>query len=284
MNYPNPRVWIVVMTIFSALFFLNFQFKKALRNFFNNQRIQYIFKTQALNEGDVKVVLLCSSLGKQGISDSWILNKRMRQINSLSFEFVKVPFAAATLEDFVDNQLLFEKLIVYDPDYVVFQESYLFIDRVKNINFFSLRNTINFQNIRQLFEISDAKMERSIRNKNTMNIYADSLSNESDFLMYRSEIRTSPSLAKFKTELNATLLVLELPLPGHFENMMDSIRMTDQYHKIYQAEKRLTNFIYLDYPRSHPFSYYNDESHMNDKGEEVFTDWFLQTLRAIYYQ
>lgn len=284
MNYVHPRVWLVVFVLFSVLFVLNIQFKDTIKTYFNNQRIDYIFKTQAKNKGDVKVLLLCSSLGKQGISDSDELNQLMAEIDSSRFEFVKVSIRTASLTtDFIENQSLYERIIDYDPDYIVFQESYLFIDRIEDVTTVSLRNTINAQNILELIGVKST-IQEALKNIETTSVYEDSTLNNSPFLSRRIQIRDEACLNIFTKDLRATILVLELPLPGYFEDVMDSIRQTRSYQEIYNAEKEKTDFIYLAFPKRLPFAYYYDASHMNDFGERVYTSWFLKTLSNIHNQ
>ncbi|MEQ9008432.1 MAG: hypothetical protein RLP12_11145, partial [Ekhidna sp.] len=195
--------------------------------------------------------------------------------------FVKLPIAAATLEDFTGNQLLLDRLKTYNPDYLLIQESFLLVDRIKDVNSFSLRNTISFQNIKEMTLRSPDVMERGIKNKNTLNVYSDSLTRSSHFLTRRSNIRSFSSLEAF-SNLNSELLVFEIPLPSFLETVMDSIRQSDQYREVYTTTKKLSNFRYIKYPYSHPFSHYYDESHMNDIGEQIFTTWFLKKISEIH--
>lgn len=282
MNYVHPRVWLFVMVIFSIIFVLNLQFKNSIRKYVFSQKISSIFDSQARNEGDVKVVLLCSSLGKQGLSDSHILNQLMEEFDSSKFEFVKISIDAASLEDFTDNQLLYNKLIEYEPDYIILQESYLFIDRIRMLRFYSIRHTIGIRQLYELFQRSKSSKRMIVENTKTNEIYVDSLKNQSHFLMGRNKIRESPTLHNFTKNIGATILVTELPLPRHFEDVMDSTRQTQSYQKIFAEEKNKTDFIYLKYPRSHPFSHYYDESHMNDVGEQIFTRWLLHKISEIH--
>ena len=283
MKYPHPKIWLSVGLIFSMVFAINFYFQDELRAYFNKSRIEHVFESQAHKDGAVRVVLLCSSLGKQGLSDVSILNKKMKTIDSSQkYEFVKLPFVAARLEDFTENPLLLKKLKEYDPHFLVFQESYLFTDRVKDLHFYALRNTISFYNVRAaLLHRTEHMLEQAILNKKTVEIYPDSLSTQSRLLSDRNKFREEPSLTDFSEMLKATIVVLEVPLPRPFEEKMDSIRQVDSYHAIFRKEKEVNDFIYFDYPRKHPFAYYYDESHMNDVGEQVYTDWFLRRLRVL---
>ncbi|SNS74177.1 hypothetical protein SAMN05421640_1066 [Ekhidna lutea] len=282
MKYPHPRVWGVVIMVFSALFFSNLQFREVIREHIINGRIKYIFDSYAKSDAEVKVVFLCSSHGKDAISDGPVLNQKMKKLDSISYEFVKVPIPGAALEDFTTNQLLIDRLADYNPDYLLIQESYLFIDLIKNINSFSLRKTISFQNIKEILDGSGSIMEQGIQNKNTRSIHPDSLMRTSNFLVKRSNIRSSSSLKPFRTAFDAKLIVFEIPLPAYFETLKDSIRQTNQYKEIFTRVKRQTDFTYVAYPNSHPFSHYFDVSHMNDIGEQVYTDWLLKRISGIH--
>lgn len=282
MNYIHPRVWLVVGSVFSFFFVLILTIQPRIKKHFHNQKIEEVFNAQARKEGDIKVVLLCSSMGRQAISDGHILNHQMESYDSIKFEFVKVSFSNANLKDFTQNQVLREKLVDYEPDYILLQESYLFMDQRRTLSSYSLRSTINYRQILELFDGPDTPKKKIADNYKIIDVYADSLSSESRFFNIRKKIRETPVLEEFTKGLSATILVAELPLPGHFEGVMDSIRQTQPYQSILQKEKTATDFTYLEYPIAHPFAFFYDESHMNDFGEAVYTKWLLQKISVIH--
>lgn len=280
MNYPPLKVWLITLLLFSVTFFVNGFFQDEIHRFFLDRRFEYVFSTQATTTDDVKVVILCSSLGHQAIGDVALLDDMMPVFDqAFDYEFVKLTVTGANLEDFTGSQLLMDQLVAYDPDILVIQESFLFFDRKEYLQSYSLRRTVT-RILKNLFS-NPQSSEKALLNRVTEEVYKDSLRYHSPFLSRRVEVRKQPSLNLFSEKLDAVIVVAEVPLPELYERAMDEKRGSDVYTSLFRAEYKLTSFHYLDFKEPLPFSYYYDESHMNDRGEWKYTNWLLQKLRSI---
>ncbi|WP_339793317.1 SGNH/GDSL hydrolase family protein [uncultured Imperialibacter sp.] len=208
----------------------------------------------------------------------------MKERYNAEFSIVKIYRRGGSVSDFYRNENLANEIIAFKPQYLFIQESLItFYEEEK----FTLGKRISTRALRELFQ-KDREKSNIIfpPNDNELQI------NTGDSLRLEDKIRETEGskvvegvmkdgLEKFlrrMTKNNIKLVAINIPYPNKLENVMDSLRNSNAYKDLVEWYKGDFGFDFLDIDIDMPFSYYFDLAHMNPKGEEIYTDWFIDQV------
>lgn len=285
---PPLKVWtwsilISVLLLLSLTCYLQF-FGSNLN--LANDEIKKAFD-QASQNRDIKILLLGNSLTQQGISDPDELEKLLSHRADKNVSIVKLVRGGAQLEYFIENDFFKHKLSEFKPDYLIIQEAVFCFERSGFLYKYHLRHYFTF-----------GEFLRRLISKNTSNTMQNDNSKVGNSIdttqllplkkrAIQKKIRSSGDSVLLnhmlkKTDANDTkLLILRVPYPHPIELAMDSLRATDKYTNYRKWTIDRYNAQYINAEMKMPFRNYFDHGHMNDKGEKIFTKWFINEMAEI---
>ena len=285
MKHPSINIWIITIFIFTVTVSILHFNRGSIRRLLLKKPIEVAFAHQSPDsDAVVKVVLLCSSHGKEALSDASTLNE-VASINEdgINYDFVKITRSIATLEDYALNEALLKEIELYDPTYVVIQESISFFNRSRTLYMMGLKNDIQFS--KHLKALSNEafylKMMSNTTNKDHQPVDSTVWLNRN--MLPEKQLRPDDGLlSKFIQAFNRKAIILHIPLPGPIEADLDSARNTLAYRNIFSKEQALSNFTIFWFKNDMPYRYYYDRAHMNHTGETIYTRWFVNELHQFH--
>lgn len=285
MTSPPIKVWILTFAIaLLSLIFSKEYFTHLENEYFDLQLRNTFKKKKSVSTDPIRIVLIGSSLIHQGLNDAEEIEENLKERYNAEFSVVKIYRRGGSVSDFYRNENLANEIIAFKPQYLFIQESLIaFYEEEK----FTLGKRISTRALRELFQ-KDREKSNIIfpPNDNELQI------NTGDSLRLEDKIRETEGskvvdgvmkggLEKFlrrMTKNDIKLVAINIPYPNKLENVMDSLRGSNAYKELVEWYKGDFGFDFLDIDIDMPFSYYFDLAHMNPKGEEIYTDWFIDQV------
>jgi len=286
MKQTTPlKLWLLTGIILS-LFVGVFHFQRVnIRHFLFNKPIEVAFAAAKPKEGDIKVVMICTSFGRDGLSDPLVLEELSKDNQQgLTYSFVKLVKAGGILEDFTENSILVAQINDFNPDYVIIQESFSFFQVVEENRSFGFQKDLHIlKHLKALLFGAEEVYLHAMKNKGRLfNPEFDSMLIEQNSATGRMVRPDEMKLSRFIRKLTAQTIILQIPFSSHFEIKIDSLRRSESYTSLFEKEKSRSGFSYFAFAKQMPYKYYYDNTHLNNWGEELYTDWFLNQLHQFH--
>ncbi|WP_416865654.1 MAG: hypothetical protein ACMVP2_25420 [Imperialibacter sp.] len=241
-------------------------------------------KKKSYSAHPIRIVLIGSSLIHQGLNDSEEIEKNLKEKYNTDFSVVKIYRRGGSVGDFYQSENLTDEIIAFKPQHLFIQESLIAFYKEEK---FTLGKRISTRALRELFQNDRDKSNIVFPpNDNELQI------NTVDSVKLEDKIREieaskvvdgvkKDGMEKFlrqMTENDIKLVAINIPYPSKLENVMDSLRGSNAYKDLVEWYKGNFGFDFLDIDRDLPFSCYFDLAHMNPKGEEIYTSWFIDQV------
>lgn len=286
MTSPPIKVWVFTTLILGLVIVFTKLYRGEIRRYLFRNLIEVAFNLSEAKEKDVRVVILCSSHGKEGISDPPVLSSLANQNEEgTTYSFVKIVRTAAMLEDFTENEFLFNKIATFDPHYVVIQESFCFMKRDHSAKTFGVQNDLQLMRQFQILRhgapnVCPKWLSNSVQK---LGPKFDTLRREYTSVLESKTVRENDrKLSRFIRKIGRYTVIAHIPAPAPIETKLDSIRNTKEYISIYEDEKLRGNFSAFWFKQPMPYKYFYDRGHLNDRGEEIYTQWFVNQLQKLH--
>lgn len=277
---PSFSVWLFVIVFASAgLLYFHFNFMAKEHYIFNDFMTKKISTAFSNNKsGKRKVIVVGNSL------THCALPYKIQEEN-ISFDYFRIYHGGVSLKSFMP---VLEHLIQYEPDYIVIQSDLFMFgldikekksDVIKYLVYSenAALNSISF--VRDNSELDEMTVFKNPLEKVQLDKHIKSI-------LYTSKLRPeivsafNLYLDKIKGK-NIQIILLDLP---RFKEVEDSLRT-------YSAIKENQNFIeeiskssqvtHLSVLDDLPDSLYQDHSHFNKAGREVFTSAFINQIDSL---
>ncbi|CAD5276500.1 MULTISPECIES: SGNH/GDSL hydrolase family protein [unclassified Imperialibacter] len=285
MTSPPIKVWILTFAIaLLCLIFSKEYFTHLENEYFGLQLHNTFEKKKSVSADQIRIVLIGSSLIHQGLNDAEEIEKKLKERYSADFSVVKVYRRGGSVSDFYQSEILIDEITAFSPHYLFIQESLItFYEEEK----FTLGKRISTRALRELFQ-NEGKRSNIVfppnDNELQLNI-GDSL--KLDEKLKEIELTRvidgaeKVGLGRFlrqMTENDIKLVAINIPYPNKLENVMDSLRDSSAYKDLVEWYEGDFGFDFLDIDRDMPFNCYFDLAHMNPKGEQMYTSWFIDQV------
>lgn len=263
-----------------------YSYKKEIAHFIFRKPIDIAFRKATIRADDVRVILICSSFGEYALSNPDKLSEEMLERHGAHYSFVKVSRNGAELDDFTGNNYLVDQIIANDPDYVILQESHVFFEPEKrsfSITDLGLNEFRLVTYLRGLF-LGFEKVYGFEAGNNPIQFDSKFDSTAQHFISPGQLREDNESWKNFANAITARKIILNVPLPIPLERRMDSIRNTMKYKKILAQNNAAATFDVFRGSHQFPYRYYRDGAHLNQAGEQKFSEWFLDELHQFHIQ
>lgn len=278
MNYPPLKVWIITLSIFGVLFIVTTILSQKKAAYIFTKTVEYAFTRENESPNSMRIVFIGSSLLTNALSDNSIINS-LRQEKVKPIDIVKIGIPRAVLKDYLTNECFIKKIIEYEPDLILIQESILQKQKINLL--LNLKFVLSRKDLVEIWNGTYSVFnEARIQSVSHSNVFKDSAevnpTSYFDLIDFDSNVEI---LEEFmKRTLDPSIVIAEVPLPWVIERARNTILKSSNYSDIKKsiAEKYKISFLSFDQPLY--YEYFYDRTHMNNFGERIYTRWLLDQL------
>lgn len=306
------RAWAVV-TLLAGLIFLGFgYFDLPNANFFKNThemryhtykiRLHNLRRTESSQPDTYRVLIFGSSLTAQGVMRDSFFTERFQQLG-LPVQVSRIFYAGAFYKMLEDPDLL-DYLGSVQPDLLCIEDQVLLYDPLPGLdwpeplfstlhqNFVFNLNTLKHLMLPTVFP--EPGLGKSVDSNATFDVkypQADSIISHLDSTEYTVEMRTIRRMGrtkKFNTlaqqlkENGQSVTIIQMPRPQPVEAAFLAEKSLKRREQLLQDYHDNYGIDYWHFPKSMPFQYYWDLSHMNKHGQLIYSDWLFQHILGQY--
>lgn len=277
-SYPSLKIWFITLGLFGAIGIATLIIAPKKREYIFRKSIEYAFSSSERDNKKKKVVFLGSSLLRCALSDEPAM--RLLQQGERSFEIVKIGVATATLEDFLSNKYFIRKVSEYQPDYLLIQESILHRKK-RSLNLKSVLSR------KELIDVINGKYslfkEEWMMNTTTLDIIQDSIASVEALKLSKIDYESNMNLLIdfLGVEEEVSVMIVKVPIPWKLEKARNELLNSTEYTLARTSLEKSHDVKYLNFDQRFHYKYFFDKLHLNDIGERVYTQWFLEQMAHI---